>query len=84
MSAKDDYTIALNILARVGLNGDLIGEFSKAKAGLNMMNSMNQLQAQQMTQAPPTPPMPPTGQQMPQEPQIASNQGMPPQEQQMV
>jgi hypothetical protein len=47
MSAKDDYSVALNILAKTGISGDLMGEFAKAKAMLNGFNSF------QATQPPP-------------------------------
>jgi hypothetical protein len=45
-TATDDFTIALNVLSRVGLDGDLIGEFSKAKSTLHKMDTYNQMQAQ--------------------------------------
>ena len=63
MSAQDDYKLALNILSRVGLNGDLIGEFGRAKALLHGMTSQSEIQASQVAQpqeeVPPsvTPPM---------------------------
>jgi hypothetical protein len=49
MSAVDDYTIALNILSRVGLDGDLISEFGKAKAITHQIKTYNELQPLPMT-----------------------------------
>jgi hypothetical protein len=70
MSATDDYKLALNLLAKVGMNGDLIGEFGKAKAMQHQFQSMKEMNN---TFAPPTTPQPsPT----PVEPQIRSDQGV--------
>jgi hypothetical protein len=44
MSAKDDYTLLLNILAKTGIDGDLIGEFSKAKSVVHSFNSFQAIQ----------------------------------------
>jgi hypothetical protein len=47
MSAIDDYTIALNIMARVGLESpDFIKEFARSKAILNAQSSMEMMNAQ--------------------------------------
>ena len=51
MSATDDYKIALNVMARVGVNSpDFLKEYAKAKATLHQMDSYNQLQTQQQAQ----------------------------------
>ena len=47
MSAKDDLTIFLNVLSRVGSDGDAIAEFAKAKAMMNQFDSSNLLAQQQ-------------------------------------
>lgn len=74
MSAQEDFKIALNILARVGISGDVIGEFAKAKAQLHMMDSANQLNAQNLLPSALTqPPQPQTPQGGTMEPQIMSN-----------
>jgi hypothetical protein len=44
MTAQERYKIALNILARVGINGDLQGEFAKAMSVLHGMDSMSAIQ----------------------------------------
>jgi hypothetical protein len=56
VNATDRFKILLNIIAKVGIEGDVIGELSRTMAGLNGMESMTAMQAQQ--------PMPP---QMPNE-----------------
>ena|ERR1035437_4513872 len=43
MNAKDSYKIALNILAKTGMNGDLIGEFAKTMSTLHGLDSQTQL-----------------------------------------
>lgn len=49
MSAVDDYKIALNILAKVGINSpDFVKEYSNAKAMLHRMDSYNSLQGQSL------------------------------------
>ena len=45
-TATENFKIALNVLARVGVDGDLIGEYSKAMATLHGMDTYNQMQAQ--------------------------------------
>jgi hypothetical protein len=54
MSAVDDYKIALNILAKFGINHpDFIKEYAKAKNLLHQFDSMNQIQAHNKTQIKP-------------------------------
>ena len=60
MTAEERYKVALNIVARVGIDGDVLGEYSKA---LSSLNSFESLQA--MT--PPMGAMENMGQPMPQE-----------------
>ena len=57
MTAKDKYKIALNIAARVGMDGNLIGEFAKTMSALHGVSSQEQLtNMQNMAQnAPNTP-----------------------------
>ena len=43
MTAQERYRIALNILSRVGIDGDLQGEFAKAMATLHGFESMNDM-----------------------------------------
>ena len=62
MTAEERYKVALNILARVGVDGDLIGEYGKAMAGYNSFESM-----QAMPPPPPMGAMENMGQTMPQE-----------------
>ena len=85
MSATEDLKIALNVLSRVGLDGDLMGEYAKAKAMTHGLDSYNALQAQQaMTQQPVMPPTAPTGQAIPPQENMAETppmeqpQGAPP------
>ena len=44
MSAKDDWVLALNLLGKVGIEGDLIGEFGKAKAMLHSMEAQGKVE----------------------------------------
>lgn len=37
--ATDDFTILLNVLARTGLDGDVLSEFSKAKSMVHKYDS---------------------------------------------
>ena len=48
MTAEERYKVALNIVARVGIDGDVLGEYSKALSSLNSFESM-----QAMTPPPP-------------------------------
>ncbi len=68
-SAQDNYRIALNVLARVGIDGDLVGEYSKAMAMLHGLDSYNQMQPPPMPQQIPQeqPPVPEQGGTMPPE-----------------
>lgn len=68
-NAKERLKILENVIARVGLDGDVLGEFAKAMSTLNGLDSFNELN-------PPTPPQnQPPVQQQPQEPMI-NNEGM--------
>jgi hypothetical protein len=76
MSATDDYKILLNILSKTGVNGDLMGEFAKAKS------MIHGFQSYQATQPPPPVPtadpnLPPTDSSQPSgdtnSPQIGDN-----------
>lgn len=49
MTSEDRYKVALNIVARVGIDGNVLGEYAKAMAGLNSFESMQDM--------PPPPPM---------------------------
>ncbi len=48
-TAKERYQIALNVLARTGLNGDFLGEYSKAISTLNGFQTMQDMQNTPMT-----------------------------------
>ena len=48
MSAKDDLTMYINVLGRVGLD-DAIAEFAKVKSMTHRMDSNSLLQAQSKT-----------------------------------
>ncbi len=43
MTNEDQYKIALNILARIGIGGDLIGEFAKATSRVGMIDAQKQM-----------------------------------------
>ena len=43
MTAQERLKIAENIVARVGLDGNIMGEFAKAMAGLNEFDSFQQM-----------------------------------------
>jgi hypothetical protein len=43
MTAQERLKIAENIVARVGLDGDIMGEFARAMAGLNEFDSFQQM-----------------------------------------
>ena len=69
MTAEERYNIALNIVSRVGVEGDVIGEFSKAMSRLNAFSTMDEMETQGLsaglqpqTQPPmmEQPPVPPT------------------------
>ena len=64
-TAKERYVIALNILAKVGIDGELHNEYAKAMSMLHGLQTYNELN-------PPPPPqaaMPPdTGQGVPNDP----------------
>ena len=47
MSSSDDLKIFLNVLSRVGIDGDALGEFAKAKASMHQFDSSNLLAQQQ-------------------------------------
>lgn len=44
-TASERYKIALNILSRVGIDGNLHDEYAKAMSGINRFDSYNQMQA---------------------------------------
>lgn len=70
-NAKERLTVFENIIARVGLDGDVIGEYAKALSAINGMQTMSEI-------APP-PIMPPQGQNMANTPQLGqSGEIMPP------
>ena len=46
MTAEERYNIALNIVSRVGVEGDVIGEFSKAMSRLNAFSTMDEMETQ--------------------------------------
>lgn len=50
ISSKDRLTIFENVIARVGLDGDVLGEFAKAMSSLNGLQTYNELN-------PPQPPI---------------------------
>lgn len=54
-TAKERRDIFYNVLARVGMNGDVLGEYAKAMSGLNGMESLSNI-------APPTLPNDPSTQ----------------------
>jgi len=72
MTAKDRYKLALGILAKEGINGDLYGELAKA---MTLFEQAKAVQSKLAT-APPIPP-PPTLQQ-PLTPQSEEPLGQPP------
>ena len=86
MTNEDQYKIALNILARIGIGGDLIGEFAKATSRVGMLDAQKQMS--QFMQPQNTPVLsdsggvggtipPQTGQSMPTDPlgaEMAQNQ----------
>ena len=43
MNAKERLTIFENIVARVGIDGDVLGEYSKAMSGINGLQTYNEL-----------------------------------------
>lgn len=55
MTKAEEYKVAMNIVARVGLGGDVIGEFAKAMSTINGMSSQEQIMnMQNMAQNTPT------------------------------
>lgn len=72
MRASERYRVALNILAKVGLDGDLQGEYARTMASLHGLESFNAMQTQMPAQTPvqnaPT---------MPQEPLQSTNVNQP-------
>jgi len=59
MRANDKLAIFENVLARVGLDGDVLGEYHKAISSLNGFQSMQQIQPIPMPQNPSVPPQNP-------------------------
>ena len=73
MNNKDRLRIFENIIGRVGIDGDVLGEYGKAMSTLNGLQTMTEMtpppmppQGQNMTPTPTTPPnqpqVPPMGQ----------------------
>ena len=71
MKAKDRLKIFENIIARVGLDGDVIGEYTRTLATMNGLDSVTALQAQQ-------PIMPPQTQNNAVQPTLAPNEAQVP------
>ena len=67
-TAKERYVIALNILAKVGIDGNLHDEYAKAMSTLHGMQTFNELQPPPMPQQAVTEPQmtPEMGQNTPQ------------------
>jgi len=62
MTKADELKVAMNIVSRVGLSGDLMGEFSKAMSAINGFNSQEQMtNMQNMAQNTPVAPPQSTG-----------------------
>ena len=60
-TARERRDIFYNIIARVGMDGDVLGEFSKAMSTLNGMQTYNELNPPQPPNMPPEQSgMPPT------------------------
>ena len=55
MTNEEQYRVALNVAARVGLSGDVIGEFAKAMSASHGFSSQMQMAEAQNTPSP-TPP----------------------------
>ena len=71
-TARERRDIFYNIIARVGMDGDVLGEFSKAMSTLNGMQTYNELN-------PPMPPdLPPEQSGMPPAPTSQPDMGMSP------
>ena len=69
-TARERRDIFYNIIARVGMDGDVLGEFSKAMSTLNGMQTYNELN-------PPQPPnMPPEQSGMPPTPSTQPDMGL--------
>jgi len=69
-TARERRDIFYNIIARVGMDGDVLGEFSKAMSTLNGMQTYNELN-------PPIPPnMPPEQSGMPPTPSTQPDMGL--------
>ncbi len=51
MSAAEDFTVLLNILAREGIDGNVISEFAKVKAMTHQYDSNILLRQQQQQQS---------------------------------
>lgn len=70
--SREKLRIFENVMARVGLNGDFLGEYFKALSGINGLQSYNELN-------PPAPTMPPVTQNTPDMGQMPQSGGsMPP------
>lgn len=53
-TAKERLKIFENVISRIGVDGDVLGEYSKAMATLNGLQTYQEMN-------PPQPPMPPMG-----------------------
>lgn len=71
-SAQDRLKVLENVIARVGLDGDVLGEYSKAMSGLNGLQTMAEMTP------PPIAQTPLIGQNLTSEPQIPLNEGVVP------
>jgi len=65
-TAKERRDIMYNVIARVGLDGDVLGEYSKAMSSLNKLKTYNELN-------PPQPTTPTIGQNIVNQPQTPQN-----------
>ena len=57
-TAKERLTIFENVIARIGLDGDVLGEYSRAMSMLNNLKSYQELMPQQPTIQDVQPPQP--------------------------
>jgi hypothetical protein len=65
MTAQDRLRVLENVVAKVGIDGDVMGEYTKA---LSMLNGFNSYQAMQPPPMPPMTSQESVGGTMPQEP----------------
>lgn len=74
-NATERLKIFENIIARVGLDGDVLGEYSKAMSQLNGLQTFNEMNPPQMAQAPITDPTGQSTTPMPSDVNPLQNQG---------